>query len=223
MSMLEMEAKDSLLEAKVLQANQANAHRTITFPFKVGDCMMRSTLHCQREYKSNKTHHAAKFMPHFDGPYTIIATDEAHSTVTLDLPDNPCMFPMFHTSKVHLFTENDDNLFPDCALHPPNPIVVDGQKEFFIDKIINERRWGHRQQYQVWWLGEGLEGNEWVATKELEDCKVLDKWQQCQGLHAIVDHTSSNSFFSPAFLLATSSFPHRGFDAPKLSTLHLPL
>jgi hypothetical protein len=194
MSLLEMEAKDTLLEAKVSQASQVNTHRTVTFPFKVGDRVMQSTLHRQREYKSNETHRAAKFMPHFDGPYVIIATDEAHSTVTLDLPDNPRTFPVFHTSEVRLFTENDDNLFPDRVLHPPNPIVVDGQKEFFIDKIVDERQRGRGRQYRVRWLGEGPEGDKWVAAKELEDCEALDKWQQRQGLHAIADHTSSYSF-----------------------------
>jgi hypothetical protein len=142
MSLLEMEAKDTLLKAKVSQASQVNTHRTVTFPFKVGDRVMRSTLHRRREYKSNKMHRTAKFMPHFDGPYVIITTDKAHSTVTLDLPDNPRTFPIFHTSEVRLFTENDDNLFPNRALHPPDPIVVDGQKEFFIDKIVDEHRRG---------------------------------------------------------------------------------
>jgi hypothetical protein len=37
-------------------------------------------------------------MSHYDGPYQIIAN--AYSTVTLDLPDNPHIFLVFHTSEV---------------------------------------------------------------------------------------------------------------------------
>lgn len=82
----------------------------------------------------------AKFMPQFNGPYQITATDKSHSTVTLALSENSPYFPIFHTSEVKLFKENDDALFPTCTLHPPKPILVDGTQEFFMDKIVDKKR-----------------------------------------------------------------------------------
>jgi hypothetical protein len=134
----ESNAQDNLLDAKIHQAFQVNKDRQLKFPFRVGDRVVLSTLHRRREYKSGKQHRAAKFMLHYDGPYRILNTDKAHSTLTLDMPHKPNLFPIFHTSEIHPFQENDDALFPQHALRPPAPIVIDEQKEFFIEKIVDE-------------------------------------------------------------------------------------
>ena len=122
-------------------------------------------------------HRVAKFMPRYDGPYEIISTDEKHFTVTLSLPHSPHAFPVFHTSEVQPFQENNDDLFPECALKPPTPVTIDGQQEFFIEKIVDERRRHNKTQYKVRWQGEGPEGDIWLPASELEDCEALDAWQ----------------------------------------------
>ena len=117
-------------------------------------------------------------MPHFDGPYTIISTNEHHSTVTLDLPNVPNVFPVFHTSEIQPFLKNNDNLFPSRALNPPDPVLVRGKHEFYIDKIVDKRRRNKQTQYRIRWQGEGPEGNKWLPANELEECKALDVWQK---------------------------------------------
>lgn len=77
-----------------------------------------------------------QFMPRFTGPYTIKGVDEQHSTVTLDLPNSAHFHPVFHTSQVIPFVENDDELFPSRAKHKPPPVAVDGFEEHFVDRII---------------------------------------------------------------------------------------
>lgn len=81
-------------------------------------------------------------MPCFDGPYQVISTNERHSTVMLALLNQSMLFPVFHTSEVKPFMENDDARFPTCALHPPNPINIVGAQEFFVEKIMDERTHG---------------------------------------------------------------------------------
>ena len=175
MQPLQLEAQDNLLTAKIRQAGQENSHRQLAFPFAIGDRVVLSTANRRRVYKTGGESHVAKFMPRFDGPYPIIATNETHSTVTLALPSQSRLFPVFHTSEVKPFHENDDSLFPTHALHPPNPINVDGQQEFFIDRIVDERQRGRRTQYLVRWRGEGPEGDIWL-NEELEECEALDTW-----------------------------------------------
>ena len=176
MQPIQMEAQDNLLTAKVRQAHQENAHRQLSFPFQIGDRVVLSTAHRRRLYKSGNELRVAKFMPRFNGPYPIIAINERHSTVTLALPKGSNHFPIFHTSEVKPFQENDDTLFPSRALHPPNPITIDGAQEFFIEKIVDERRRGRGTQYLVRWQGEGPEGDLWLEEGELEDCEALDVW-----------------------------------------------
>ena len=95
------EAQDNLLKAKISQAQQANKHRLGMFPFKVGQRVRLSTLHCCREYKSRDGKRVVvKFMPRYGGPYKIIKTNPEFSTVTLDLPTTNNIFPVFHTSEI---------------------------------------------------------------------------------------------------------------------------
>jgi hypothetical protein len=44
------EAKDNLLQAKVFQLHYANLNRSSNVPFKVGDKVMLSTLHCHQQF-----------------------------------------------------------------------------------------------------------------------------------------------------------------------------
>ena len=92
------EAQDNMFKAKISQAEQANKHRLLTFPFHVGQRVRLSTLHRRRDYKSKDEKRVVKFMPRFDGPYEILKVDPSHSTVTLHLPgfhDPPIFSPCF--------------------------------------------------------------------------------------------------------------------------------
>ena len=119
MQLIKLEAQDNLLTVKIQQAHQENMHRQLTFPFKVGDRVVLSMANRQWVYKSGDSPCVPKFMPCFNGPYPIISINKPHSTVTLALLAQSHQFPVFHTSKVKLFWENNDNLFPTHALHPP--------------------------------------------------------------------------------------------------------
>src|SRR5271155_3622529 len=46
------EAQDNLLKAKISQSIQVNKKHALTFPFRVGDHALLTTLHRRHEYKS---------------------------------------------------------------------------------------------------------------------------------------------------------------------------
>ena len=48
----------------------------------------------------------------YDGPYLVVDTHEAASTITLDIPNAPNIFPTFHTSHIKPFKQNDDDKYP---------------------------------------------------------------------------------------------------------------
>ncbi|KAG2357580.1 hypothetical protein BDR07DRAFT_1219579, partial [Suillus spraguei] len=51
-----MEAQDSLLAAKALQATQVNKHRSAELTLAIGDKVMLSTRHRRRDYTSGNSH-----------------------------------------------------------------------------------------------------------------------------------------------------------------------
>ena len=170
------DAQDNLLLAKITQAAQANKRRTLTFPFKVGQRVRLSSKNRRRDYKSSDGKRVAKFIARFDGPYPILAINEEDSTVTLDLPNSANFYPVFHTSEILPFTENDDALYPARAVHKPPPVVINGEEEHFVDHIVAARRRGRGWQYLVRWRGEGPEGDIWLPRRELDDCEAFDNW-----------------------------------------------
>ena len=172
-----LEAQDNLLKAKISQSHHANKHCTLKFPFTIGLRVRLSTLHHRNNYKAKGKKRIAKFMPHYDGPYTIIDMDKEHSTITLDLPNSPNICPTFHTSKILPHIESDTSLFPSRRFQEPNPIITnDGDKEFFIEKILDARRHGRGYQYLVRWCGYGQEHDKWLPGSELQDCEALNNW-----------------------------------------------
>jgi len=176
------QARDSLLAAKVRQAFHANEHRGNEIPYKPGDLVMLSTTHRQRNYKRKGKKRVAKFMPRFDGPYSIVAAHPEKSEYTLRLPNNPRSFPGFHASLLKPFVPNDADAYPDREL--PNPGIVvteDGTEEVLVDKIVDERNWGRGRQYKVRWIGYGKEHDEWKARSELLKNEALDVWEREQG------------------------------------------
>lgn len=167
------QTRQCLLRAKISQAAQANKSCSLTFPFVIGGRVRLTTLSRHNEYKAMSKKCVAKFMPQYNGPYMIINIDEAHSTVTLDLPNSPNIFTTFHASNVIPYVENDAILLPGRKFEHPEPVIVDSEQEFFICHIIDER-YGFR--YLVCWVGHRAEENRWLSGAKLKDTEALDIW-----------------------------------------------
>jgi hypothetical protein len=52
-----------------------------------------------------------------------------------------------------------------------------GKKEWYIDKIVDERRMGRGKQYLVSWSGFGPEDDSWLAGSALAENQALDLWE----------------------------------------------
>jgi hypothetical protein len=171
------EAKDNLLQAKIFQTHYANQNRSAEIPFKIGDQVMLSMLHRRQEFKKKGEKRAAKFFPRYDGPYHTIDKHAATSNYTLELPNSPNTFPMFHASKLKPFLPNDAILFPTRELSHPQPIVTpDGLEEYLVQEIIDSHQHGKGYQYLVRWTGYGPEHDRWLAGSALADCEALEVW-----------------------------------------------
>src|SRR5277367_4621227 len=104
-------------------------------------------------------------MPRFDGPYLVTDIHPDASTVTLETPNAPNLFPTFHTSLVRSFKPNDDSKYPSRTLEEPGPIEVDGEEEYFVERIIDHKKIGRGFKYLVRWRGYGPEEDRWIAGR----------------------------------------------------------
>jgi hypothetical protein len=171
------EAKDNLLQAKIFQAHYANRHRDAEPKYVVGDKVMLSTLHRRNEYKKKGEKRVAKFLPRFDGPYTVVDTHHEASTYTLELPNRPNAYSVFHASELTRHVGNDASLFPGREKEQPPPILTpDGIEEYLVETILDSRVRGRGSQYLVRWSGYGPEHDCWLPGSALEDCEALDRW-----------------------------------------------
>lgn len=120
-----------------------------------------------------------KFMPRFDGPFEVIKAFPESSSYTLKLPELMNIVPTFHASLLQPYVENDDELFPSRTLAMPGPIVTeDGEEEYFVERIVDERKRGCGMQYLVRWVGYGPEHDLWRPGREMKDTVALDDWER---------------------------------------------
>ena len=165
------DAKDNLLLAKISQAFEANKSRSASspFPFKIGDSVLLSTLHRRKEYVSSNGKRAAKFIARYDGPYAVLDTHPSASTVTLDLPDTPTVFPTFHINLVKPFLPNDNTTYPHRT--------IDESQEFFVESIIDHRTRGRGHQFLVKFQGYPAFYDRWLAGKDLDGDSALVEYK----------------------------------------------
>lgn len=171
----EESAKDALVVAKVSQAFHANKGRGPVPKFSVGDRVMLTTVHRRHRSKADKGL-AAKFFARWDGPYTILKSHAKFDSYVLDTPDSENKTPVYYIENLKPYIDNDDDLFPRRTLERPEAIMVNGDEEYVLDKIVRSRRRGRGWQFLVQWKGYGKEDQRWLPYSELRDCEVLDTW-----------------------------------------------
>jgi hypothetical protein len=187
------DARDNLILAKISQSHYANPKRSDAPPYQIGDKVMLSTLNRRKDYKLKGQHRAAKFFPRFDGPYIIVDVHENASTVTIDMPNAPNLFPTFHTSNLKPWLPNDDKKFPSRTLDQPGPVDVNGTQEFVVDSILDHRKIGKGFRYLVHFQGYGSEHDRWIAGRELDNNEALDIYWKDNPTHFPANNGNDSS------------------------------
>lgn len=128
-----MEVQDNMLHAKISQSLSANEHHSNEFPFEKGHWVVLSMLHRQCDYKAKGEKWVAKFMPQYGGPYKVTNMVPDISTITVEMPNSPNTFPVFHTSQALPFMENNKELFLSREQDHPDPIIIEGEDKYYVD------------------------------------------------------------------------------------------
>jgi hypothetical protein len=77
---------------------------------------------------------------------------------------------VFHTSLLQPYHKNS---IPGRVQKPPPPVIVDGEKEYEIEKILDSKVSRNRLKFLVRWKGYTAESDEWIDKDYLENSQGL--------------------------------------------------
>lgn len=173
------EARDALAAAKVRQAEQANRKRRDEPDFKAGDKVLVDSSDRRSRFKTrSQDSRAAKLFARWDGPYEILEAFTDTSTYRLALPPADKAHPIFHSSKLKPYIENNDMVYQRREPPRPDPLDVDGEKEWVVEAITDEKGRGRNRRFLVKWSGWPEDQSTWEPLSAVEDLEAMDKWEE---------------------------------------------
>jgi len=80
--------------------------------------------------------------------------------------------PVFHVSLLESVIEN---IIPERYQLPPSPIIINNNKEFEVEEILDSRIKYKKLEYLVSWKGYSIEDRTWEPISNLENSEDLVK------------------------------------------------
>ncbi|GBG62610.1 hypothetical protein CBR_g31246 [Chara braunii] len=137
MQELLVKARDQMAKTQQRTSQQANRQR-LPCPFRAGDLVWVSVAEFSLEQDVSR-----KLLPKWMGPWPIIEpTGDAPEgpSFTIQVPSHVPVYPVFHCSKLALYTPADHDDFP--GRRTQDPPSVDGFQE--VGDIISQRHYGNK-------------------------------------------------------------------------------
>jgi len=166
---LQSTLKEEIANAQRQYKPSANSHRQQPPDFQAGQSVFVKSQYFRTTCPSKKL--SKKYL----GPYEIIAQPSPQSFILRLLDTMRAVHPVFHVSMLEPATPNT---FQQRSEPPPAPVIIDGEPEYEISKIVDskiDRRRACKLLYKVIWLGYEDTNNdsEWLPATELEHAKEL--------------------------------------------------
>jgi len=161
--------KEEIAKAQKQYQPSTNSHRQQPPDFQV-----RQSVFVRSQY-FRTTRLSKKLSEKYLRPYEIIAQPSLQSFTLRLLETIRAIHPIFHVSMLEPATPNT---FQQCSEPPPAPVIIDGEPEYEISKIVDSKI-DHQRAckllYKVIWLGYEDTNNdsEWLPATELEHAKEL--------------------------------------------------
>ncbi|KAB5589112.1 Retrotransposable element Tf2 [Ceratobasidium theobromae] len=109
------------------------------------------------------------------GPF-IVKTRISSHVYELDLPGSMKIYPVFHVSLLTAWKE--DEKFKQKHYAPRLIMTEEGKEVQVVDQILDwwvDKEDNNQLHYQVWWEGEGEEGDTWERAEKMAELKPIMK------------------------------------------------
>jgi len=133
--------------------------------YTVEDLVLLSTKDLKWQIKVRRSE---KLMEHFVGPYKIKEIISSNA-VELELPKSIKIHPIVNVSRIRLYKPQMEGQ----KKIPLKPVIIEGEEEFKVEKILNKRIvWG-KEKFLVRWKGYTAKEDTWEDRKNLGNAKEL--------------------------------------------------
>jgi len=115
-----------------------------------------------------------KLVKQFVGPYKVKAIISSN-VVELELPATIRIHLVVNVSWIKQYIDQVDGQRKEM----PQPVVVEGEEEWEVEKILNKRKVRGKNKFPVRWKGFTAEGDTWESQENLQNAgNVLKEFKE---------------------------------------------
>ena len=85
------------------------------------------------------------------------------------MPTTIKIHAVVNVSRIHRYTSQVEGQQREM----PQPVVIEGEEEWEVEKILNKRKVQGKDKYLVQWKGFTAEGDTWEGRENLENAQEL--------------------------------------------------
>jgi len=161
------EVEAALKKSQEEMRKYANKKRSKVEEYKVGDWVLLSTKDLKYQMKGKRSE---KLTERFVGPYQVKGIISTNA-IELDLPSTVKIHLVVNVSRVCRYKDQVEGQKKER----PAPVIIKGEEEYKVEKILNKKNFRGKDQYLVWWKGYMAEENTWEPRENLGNVEDLVK------------------------------------------------
>jgi len=163
MKEIQEKAKAALGKAQADMKKYADKRRSDIEEYKVGDLVLLSTKDLKYQIVGRRTE---KLTERFVGPYKIKEIISSNA-VKLELPSTVKIYLVVNVSRIRKYVGQVEGQKKE----QPALVIIEGEEEWEVERILNKRRVRGKDKYLVRWKGFTAESDTWEGRKNLENAK----------------------------------------------------
>jgi len=115
-----------------------------------------------------------KLTERFVGPYRVKEIISSN-VVKLELPSTVKIHPVVNVSRVQRYVGQVE----EQRKEQPAPVIIEGEEEWEVERILNKRKVRGKDKYLVHWKGFMVESDTWEGRENLENAKeVVEEFEK---------------------------------------------
>ena len=162
MKEIQEEAKAVLGKAQADMKKYADKKRSDVDEYRVGDLVILSTKDLKYQMVGRRTE---KLTERFVGPYRVKKIVSSNA-IELELPSTVKIHLVVNVSRVRKYVGQVEGQKKE-----PLPVIIEGEEEWEVERILNKRRIRGKDKFLVRWKGFTAESDTWEGRENLKNAQ----------------------------------------------------